>query len=135
MNKKVKYLVAVTCFLIAGRALGQDLPKELYSAAGISDSLKQDANSVIRYSLDEYRIKAPGKVMIKHHSLVTILNEKADRLAIVVLPYNRKFDTFSDIDIRAYDETGKLLKKYHKTDMYDGAASDDETLVTDSRFL
>lgn len=137
VNQKMRYLLisAGICLLMTGRALGQDIPKELYSAAGIPDSLKQDANSVVRYSQDEYRIKAPGKIVIKHHSLVTILNEKADRMAIVVLPYNRKFDTFSDIDIRAYDETGKLLKKYHRTDMYDGAANDDETLVSDSRFL
>src|SRR6185503_20622893 len=117
VNQKMRYLLisAGICLLMTGPALGQDIPKELYSAAGIPDSLKQDANSVVRYSQDEYRIKAPGKIVIRHYSLVTILNEKADRMAIVVLPYNRKFDTFSDIDIRAYDETGKLLKKYHRT--------------------
>jgi len=133
--KKIKYLAAIACIFMAGRLLGQDLPKELYSAAGIPDSLKQDANSIIRYSADEYRIKGPGKITVKHHSLITILNEKGDKAAIIVFGYNRKFDTYSDIDIRAYDESGKLLKKYHKTDMYDGAAGGDETLVSDERFL
>src|SRR5437879_6564242 len=28
-----------------------------------------------------------------------------------------------------------MIKKYHKSDMYDGAASSDETLVSDDRFL
>jgi len=135
VKKKIKYLAVIACFFIAGSALGQDLPKELYSAAGIPDSLKQEANSVIRYSADEYKIKGPGKMTIKHHSLVTILNEKGDKAAIIIFGYNRKYDTYSDIDIRAYDESGKLLKKYHKTDMYDGAAGSDETLVSDDRFL
>ena len=116
-------------------AYSQDLPKDFYIAANIPDSLKEDANSVIRYSLDEFKIKEPGKVTIKHHSLITILNEKGDRAAVIVFNYNRKYDTYSYIDIRAYDETGKLLKKYHKSDMYDGAASSDETLVSDDRFL
>lgn len=136
-NKVIQRLgvIIFLCLALLVRGYSQDIPKEYYLAINIPDSLKEDANSVIRYSLDEFKIKGPGKVTIKHHSLVTILNEKGDRAGVIVLTYNRKYDTYSDIDIRAYDESGKLLKKYHKTDMYDGAAGDDETLVSDDRFL
>ena len=138
-NKYFKYLVFVisVCCLSAAHAYGQakDIPQALYSASGIPDSLKEDANSIIRYSSDEIKIKGPGKAVINHHSLITILNEKGDKDAIISYSYNKKFDTYSFIDIRVYDQDGKQIKKYRKSDMYDGAASSDETLVSDDRFL
>jgi hypothetical protein len=140
INKKYRrglfYAIAI-CFGLAVNVHGQDkdIPKELYTASGIPDSLKEDANSVVRYSMDEIQIKSQDKVFMKHHSLVTILNEKGDREAIVQLFYNKKYDTYSYVDIHVYDAAGKVIKKYHKSDMYDGLASDNETLVTDERFL
>lgn len=113
----------------------KDIPKDVYLASGIPDSLKQDANSVVRYSSDEVTVKGPGQAVIKHHKIITILNEKADDEAIVQLFYNRKYDTFSSIAIQAYNADGVPLKKYRKSDMYDGAAIDNETMVSDERFL
>lgn len=129
--------VAFLCFFIIIKASGQDkdIPKELYIASTIPDSLKEDANSVVRYAYHEVTIKGPGKATVKHHSLLTILNEKAERQAIVQYSYNRKYDSYSFVDIHIYDEAGKMIKKYHKSDMYDGASGGDETLVTDERFL
>jgi hypothetical protein len=130
------FSVAYWCF--AGPNVysqNKDIPKEMYSALSVPDSLKEGANSIIRYSSDEVRIKEAGKALIKHHSLVTILNENGDNEAVIIYGYNKKFDTFSFIDVRIYDENGKTIKKYYKSDMYDGAASDNETMVTDERFL
>ncbi len=139
LNNYIKsglFLLGV-CLLPASKVYSQDkdISQDFYKASAIPDSLKEDANSVIRYSSDEVRIKGPGKALIKHHSLVTILNEKGDKDAIIVFSYNKKFDTYSNIDVRVYDESGKAIKKYHKSDMYDGAASSDETLVSEDRFL
>jgi hypothetical protein len=113
----------------------KEIPKELYTATGIPDSLKETANSVVRYDETNVTVKGPGKVTIKHHSIVTILNEKGDGEAIMKLDYNKKYDVFSDIDMRVYDEKGVVIKKYHKGDMYDGAEISDETIVSDDRFL
>jgi hypothetical protein len=134
--KTLCFTAAVCCFMpVKVYSQDKEIPKELYTSAGIPDSLKEDANSVIRYSFDEVRIKAAGKAVIKHHSLVTILNEKGDKEAVITYSYNKKFDTYNFIDIHVYDENGKMIKKYRKSDMYDGAASSDMTLVTDDRFL
>ncbi|HEY4326524.1 MAG TPA: DUF3857 domain-containing transglutaminase family protein [Mucilaginibacter sp.] len=113
----------------------KDVPKELYVAAGIPDSLKEDANSVIRYSNIIKTVKGPGKENIKVRTIVTILNEKADHEAVMRLDYNKKFYTLSSIEMRVFNDKGVLIKKYHKSDMYDGASNDDETLVSDDRFL
>jgi hypothetical protein len=85
--------------------------------------------------MDELTVKAPGREVLKHHSITTVLNEKGDDAGEVVLFYNRKYDTYTDIEIKIYSATGQVLKKYHKSDMYDRSASNDETIVTDDRIL
>jgi hypothetical protein len=136
-NLKLCLIILGTCILVSPKAHSQDkeFVSELYRASGIPDSLKEGANSIIRYSSDEVMIKGPGKATVKHHSLITILNEKGDKEGIITYSYNKKYDTYSFIDIHVYDGNGKMIKKYHKSDMYDGAASNNETLVTDDRFL
>jgi hypothetical protein len=139
LTKDLKRLISAIgiCFFIVIKSYGQDksIPQELYKTSGIPDSLKEDANSVVRYSMDEILVKGPGKMNIKHHSLTTILNEKGDREAVIQLAYNKKYDNYSFVDVHIYNSDGKVIKKYHKSDMYDGLASDDETLVNDERFL
>lgn len=131
------FFIVAACGINPIKTLGQDkdLPKELFTANGIPDSLKEDANSIIRYSSDELTVESSGKAVIKHHSLITILNEKGDKAALIEFPYNKKYDTYSDIEIRAYNAEGVQIKKYHKSDMYDGAAMSNEILVSDERFL
>lgn len=119
------------------KTFGQDkeIPKDVYLASGIPDSLKENANAVVRFSQTSIIVKGPGKIIRKHHSIITILNEKGDDYAEMGLEYNKRFFTVSNIEMRVYNEKGELLKKYHKGDMYDGAALDNETLVTDDRFV
>ncbi len=116
-------------------AQDKEISKELYKAETIPDSLKDNANSVIRYSMTDITIKVLGKSIIKKHTIVTILNEKADNQAELILGYNKKYDSYSDIEMRVYDAKGNSLKKYHKGDMYDGSAANDETMVTNERFM
>ncbi|WP_461449428.1 DUF3857 domain-containing protein [Mucilaginibacter sp.] len=122
-------------FFINTNARSQDVPKDLYIAAGIPDSLKEDANSVVRYSMQDEAVKGPNDVVYKYHSVVTILNDKADNEAAISLPYNRKYSSINSFEMIIYDETGKMIKKYHKSDMYDHAVLDDETLVSDDRAM
>jgi len=138
INKYLKYLLltATVIWLAANKGHSQpkDIPKELYKAAGIPDSLKEDANAVIRLSIDIVSVKGPGRLVKKHHSIVTILNEKGDDEAILEMGYN-KYTTYSSLEMRVYDENGVVMKKYHKSDMYDGSATSGSDLVTDERFL
>ncbi|MES2278559.1 MAG: DUF3857 and transglutaminase domain-containing protein [Bacteroidota bacterium] len=137
INKAIKFLLYTTGLLFCGPVYGQDknIPKETYLASGIPDSLKTDANAVVRYTMDEITVKNPGREVLKHHSITTVLNEKGDDVGEMVLFYNRKYDTYTDIEVKIYSATGQVLKKYHKSDMYDRSASNDETIVTDDRIL
>jgi hypothetical protein len=112
----------------------QEIKPELYKAASIPDSLKKDANSVIRYAADEVIYKEVGKLVHKRHRIITILNEKAEDVAVFYLGYNRKFDVVNSGEMIIYDQEGKQVKKYRKSDMYDRTASDEEGL-TDYRYI
>ncbi|GAC1303574.1 MAG: hypothetical protein NVSMB24_09780 [Mucilaginibacter sp.] len=139
-----KYLINHLLFILLSAFLGwaksgysqdKEVPKEFYIASTIPDSLKENANAVVRFSEDIITVNAPGKETIKHHSIITVLNEKGDYKARMVMGYNRKYDSYSNIEMRVFAGDGKMLKKYHKSDMYDGSAAGDETMVTDERFL
>ena len=126
-------LLAIACFGVY--AQDKKLPKELYVAAGIPDSLKEEANSVVRYKMEEMNVRGPGKATIQMHSIITVLNEKGNDEARVTLSYNRKFNTVGSFEMRVFNAAGLLLKKYHKSDMYDRSAVTNETIVTDDRVL
>ncbi|MEN0053022.1 MAG: DUF3857 domain-containing protein [Mucilaginibacter sp.] len=128
-------IVALCTFYSHSYSQDKNIPKDLYLAATIPDSLKQDANVVIRYEAHETIIKEAGKQTTKEHSIVTILNDKGDNDAILEIAYNRKYDTYSNIELNIYNAEGLLIKKYRKSDMYDGSAANDETMVTDDRYL
>jgi hypothetical protein len=126
------------CLLPLGRVYGQDkdlMTQGLYTASSIPDSLKEDANSVVRYNLEEYDVRGPGKIVYKCHSIVTILNEKGANEAEVNLGYHKKYSNISSFEMRVYNAGGTLIKKYHKSDLYDHAVEDDVSLVTDERGL
>jgi len=120
-----------------GTSLAQDtkLSKDIYIAANIPDSLKENANSVVRYSSEELTIKGRGRITEKFHSIVTILNEKGDKDAQLVIPYDKKFSTISGIEMVVYNASGASIKKYRKSDMYDGSATDGFSIITDARYL
>ena len=130
-------IVFVILSVTIKRSFCQDneIPKETYQASTIPDSLLKHANSVVRYSEIIIAIKGPGKATIKFHTIVTVLNEKANLLTGIAMDYDKKYDTYSGIELGVFDSKGVLVKKYHKSDMYDGSAANNETMVTDERFL
>jgi len=139
LNKYIKCLLLapVALAFLAAKLYAQEshLDKQGFMAAGIPDSLKEDANSVVRFSEINVEVTGPGRETKKVHTVVTILNEKGDHEAELFLGYNKKYDNFSGIEMRIYDPLGNVIKKYHKSDMYDGASDDGISIVTDDRFL
>lgn len=133
---KLLVCAAVTIIFNSGYTIAQDkLSKDLYIAATIPDSLKDKANSVVRYSSDELYIKGKDKIITRHHSIITILNEKGDDESRLILYYDKKFNTVNSVEVVAYNAAGTQLKKYHKSDMYDRAAIDGMSIITDYRLL
>lgn len=107
----------------------------LYVASGIPDSMKQDANSIVRRSTTDMEVLSSSKAVIKHQRIVTILNQKAEDEITAVMYYDKKFRLLSDPEMLVYDADGKLIKRYKKSDMYDRSAYDGISIVTDDRML
>jgi len=134
---KIGTYLCATLLLAGSYACAQDknIYKDYYKAATIPDSLKTEANAVVRYTSDEITVKSASSQVIKHHIITTVLNQKGDKEGQIILFYNRKYDTYKDIEVKIYDAGGQLLKKYNKNDMYERSAVSDETIITDERLM
>lgn len=132
--------IAVMLFIygISSNALfaqKKTVDESVYIASGIPDSMKQDANSVVRRSTTDLEVFSASRAVLKHHRIVTILNQKAEDEITAVMYYDKKFTSLSDPEMLVYDANGKLIKRYKKGDMYDRSAYDGMSIVTDDRML
>lgn len=104
---------------------------QTYPADQIPDSLKENANAILRFEEIYLTISNIGKATIKHKYVITILDETGDRYAV----YNNQYDdliSLSDINANLYDANGIKLKSVKRKDIYDVKNNGDDFL-TDSR--
>jgi transglutaminase-like putative cysteine protease len=104
-----------------------------FNAAAIPDSLTREADAVTRFEEIVFEIKSPGKAVFHERQVYTILNEDGEYLEKFVSPYN-KFISIESISGVLYDASGKELKRVKKKDMEDVSGTDEETLMTDTRY-
>src|SRR6476469_788682 len=123
------------CFLVfLANAQKKEISADYYSSATIPEELKKDADYVTRYFNTEITLKEVGKATIKYHSIKTLLNDKADDEALLLLGFD-KMRSINNPTMSIYDADGKLIKRYKKSDMYEHSAIDGGTLVSDDRVL
>jgi hypothetical protein len=104
-----------------------------YSALFIADSLKKNANVVLRYEETVVEIKSPGKATVKERHTYTIMNEAAARYGAYSSSYG-KFNSINYINGHLYDAFGKELKSVKKKDMQDVSGDDESNLMVDTRY-
>jgi hypothetical protein len=131
----IMLLIAGSAPINPAHCQSKDVPADLYIASAIPDSLKINANAVVRYRMKDIVAKSPGHATIKEHTIVTLLNEKAKDEAEIEVGYDKKFNSVSEVQMIVYDANGKLIKKYKKGDMYDRAAYDGFSIITDDRVI
>jgi hypothetical protein len=128
MNRPLIIWLCSLSFSICTQA--QEKPE--YNAALIPDSLKTNANTVIRQEVMEMRITAPGKATIKTKSVITALNENGiEELAFS--GYADQFRKLEEAEIRVYDASGKYLKRYKKKELEKSSINDGFSLITDGK--
>jgi hypothetical protein len=103
-----------------------------WDASLIADSLKKDANAVIRFYSTEFTRLSVGSYLMKIHQVVTILNESGIPASQLLIYYDRNSKVTS-IEENIYDKTGKLIQEIKKKDFNDYAYNADYTLFSDSR--
>ena len=103
-----------------------------YNVSLIPDSLKENANAVIRYEEYHISIKSIDRAIVKHKYAITILNEDGNGFAEYSNDYSQ-LNSLSDITGHLYNASGKKLKSVKKADIQDEPESDGFSLHQDDR--
>ena len=89
-------------FFTALQVLSQERGLLSYAASSIHDSLKKDANAVVRLDEGVLDIVSPSKYVLKVHQVVTILNSEGAEHLSHVLGFD-KFYKVENIEINVFD--------------------------------
>ncbi|MEO7977821.1 DUF3857 domain-containing protein [Flavobacterium sp.] len=108
--------------------------KSEYSITKISDSLKENANAVVRLDQMDITIVSQRNMNIKTQRVVTILNEKGLNETDAYQHYD-KTTSVRSIEAIVYDAFGNEIKKIKRKDFKDQSAVSGSTLFSDNRIL
>jgi len=123
--------ILLVLILFTSFAFGQKLE---YSILTIPDSLKQNANAVLRNSEMNISIPTQNTMTIKSKVITTVLNELGLKNLDLYENYdkNRKI---VKIEAIVYDSFGKELKTFKKKDFRDVSVADGISVFNDNRAL
>lgn len=123
--------ILLALILFTSFAFGQKLE---YSILTIPDSLKQNANAVLRNSEMNISIPTQNTMTIKSKVITTVLNEYGLKNLDLSENYdkNRKI---AKIEATVYDSFGKELKTFKKKDFRDVSVADGISVFNDNRAL
>jgi len=105
-----------------------------YNSSNISDSLKENANAVVRLNRIDIVIASQKSMNIITKRVVSVLNEKG----LSAIDANESYDertNIRNIEATVYDVLGKEIKKIKRKDFKDQSAVDGGTLFSDNRYL
>ncbi|GAB2764351.1 hypothetical protein GCM10027275_01810 [Rhabdobacter roseus] len=102
-----------------------------YSSFSIPLALRENAHAVIRYQETEFYVKDAGEAVTRIKGAVTILDEKGEMYATLVIPYN-KFTKINDFEAQLYDSKGDRVKRIKRSDMESFTANSGANVIDDS---
>ena len=126
---KSQFLLGLFLFLILGKGFASE---PVYPVWLIPDSLKENANVVIRFDDFSVDISNNYNAYISNRYAVTILNSRGDDHAEFLAPYD-KLAKLSSFSIRIYDANGQLLEDVKSKEVQDYSAIPGFSLYQDTR--
>lgn len=108
--------------------------KSDYSIQSIPDSLKQNANVIIRLDQMDIVIASQKSMNIKKQRIVSVLNENGLH-EIGAYQHYDKSTSIKSIEAIVYDGFGNEVKKIRRKDFKDQSAVSGSTLFSDNRIL
>jgi transglutaminase-like putative cysteine protease len=91
----------------------------IYSALTIPDSLKKDADMVMREENLKVTIKDKNTAWLDVHQVFTVLNEQAKKY-LFFQEYSDKFRVLDEAEIKVYDLLGNKINTWSKKEMTSG---------------
>lgn len=122
-------ILCIGAFSIASIYYAQTFP-----AAAIPENLKKNADAVIRRDFTTVQINKIDEIKYQYNTVTTVLNKDGVSKAAVYIPYE-KGDNISDVKITIYDESGKKIKSFSKSDLADFANNPQGAFYSDNRIL
>ncbi|MEN2402372.1 DUF3857 domain-containing protein [Flavobacterium sp. MC2016-06] len=108
--------------------------KGTYTIISIADSLKENANAVVRLNQIDIVIASQRSMNVKTQRVVTVLNEKGLGDVDAYEHYD-KTTVIKNIEAIVYDAFGNEIKKIKRKDFRDQSAVSGSTLFSDSRVV
>jgi transglutaminase-like putative cysteine protease len=119
-------LLFTTSFLFA--------QKSDYSTLTISDSLKENANAIVRLNQIDIVIASQRSMNVKTKRVVTVLNEKGQSSVDAFEGYDKR-ERVENIQATVLDAFGNEIKKIKRKDFKDQSSVDGGTLFSDGRVV
>jgi len=131
----MKCIFGVVFFLLfIGNINSQQKDLVTYTAFTIADSLKKDANAIVRLDEGILDVVSNSKYILDVHQVVTILNAEGAYHLKHTLGFD-KFYKIENVEIKVYNELGLLTKKYSRKDFDVQSAYDGVSFVTDEKLM
>jgi hypothetical protein len=108
--------------------------KSEYSVLSISDSIKENANAVVRLNQTDIVISSQRSMVVKNKRVVTVLNERGLGSIDATEHYDKKTNVRS-VEATVFDGFGGEIKRIKRKDFRDQSVVDGATLFSDSRFI
>jgi hypothetical protein len=120
--------ILIILLLLTGNLYAQNFAEKL-----IADSLKKDANLVVRIDEGIFKVHSPTKCTFSTRIAYTILNQRADDYATKYIGYDNKFIFVKSFEAKLYDVNGKKVRELKNSDIKDQSAISDFSLHEDNR--
>lgn len=127
---KQKNLI-VLFFILSSSLYAQ---KNQYLASQIVDSLKQNANAVVRLQKLDITISSQRNMSVCIKRIVTVLNKNGIGAINAISGYD-KTSSINNIEAIVYDAFGNEIKKIKRKDFKDQSAVDGISLFSDNRVV
>jgi hypothetical protein len=105
-----------------------------YPVSKISDSLKENANAVVRLNQTDITIISQRSMTVKTQRVVTVFDKKGFDAVNAYAGYS-KSTSVKNIEAIVYDEFGNEIKKIKRKDFKDQSVVDGVTLISDNRYF
>ncbi|WP_428067947.1 DUF3857 domain-containing protein [Chryseobacterium gambrini] len=107
---------------------------QTFPVSAIPENLKKNADAVIRKDLTTIQVNKIDDIRYQYYTVTTVLNKDGDSDAQIYIPYE-KGNSISDIKVNIYDESGKKIKSFSKSDFGDFANNNHGTFYSDNRVM
>lgn len=105
-----------------------------FPASAIPENLKKNADAVVRKDFTTIQINKIDDIKYQLYTVTTVLNKDGDSDAQVYIPYE-KGNSISEVKVNIYDEAGKKIKSFSKSDFNDFANNNQGTFYSENRIM